>query len=163
MCDCFGLRTCELGKEPWLTTRYACRSSLQRGLVNDLVRAAAAVLPRAKGSRLTRAWKARSVDLARMAKKPSLPPSDVTGCSSAASLPAEVFEAILSQLQPVSLGNAAAVCTDWRAAVANDALWRRFLPAHMRDDAQNYRQQFLARVAGASLLPGAVVFYVCTV
>ena len=143
-------------RESWLNSYMECRSSLQRGVVNDLVRAAAAVFPRAKGSKLTRAWKARSIDLARIAKKASVLPSDVAGCSSAVALPAEVFEAILSQLQPVSLGNAAAVCRDWRAAVANDALWRRFVPAHIQDDARSYRQQFLARVAGMQLLRGTV-------
>jgi hypothetical protein len=62
------------------------------------------------------------------------------------------MQAILAQLQPVSLGIMACVSREWHAAVADDLLWRRFLPSHMRDDASRRncaRSTVVAGVAGA--------------
>ena len=101
---------------------------------------------------MARVWKSRAVDLTRQAKKGSAPQDGDTDDSHAAALPPEVMRAILAHLQPLSLGRVACVSRDWSAAVADDLLWRRFLPDHMRNDAMGgtcSRSMFAAEVAGA--------------
>ena len=124
---------------------------MQRRVVSRLVQAASAALPRAKGSQLARAWKSRSVDLTRQMKKDFARREGDADDTQAIALPQEVMQAILAQLQPVSLGSMACVSREWRAAVADDLLWRRFLPPHTIDDAwrQNCaRSTFVAGVRG---------------
>ena len=127
------------------------RSALQRRVTSRLVQAASAALPRTKSSQLARAWKSRSVDLARKAKKDSSQRVDDANDGQAIVLPRELMTAVLAHLQPVSLAIMACISREWNAAVADDMLWRRFLPVHIRHDAvrgTSSRSSLFAGIAG---------------
>lgn len=100
----------------------------------SLMAAAERVLPQSKRQALAREYKQRQLERARAARRRHTADSSDDGSDGEAeplsiALPRECLDAIVAQLDPLSLVAAAATCRTWRDAAQADELWAPLLRA----------------------------------